>query len=359
MLADAHFRPKMGTDMYLAHLFWTAICLALLMPPSAIALENSPKVIDDPAYTHAQRLVEVEPGRRLNLYCLGKGSPTVVFDAGAGDENAVWALVQPVIATHTRACSYDRAGYGYSDPGKRAGTSANFVDDLRRLLVAAPINPPYILVGHSFGGMNVRLYADTYPAEVVGMVLVDPTLEGWRESAWKLDKLQRSREAYVAAQIDPDVQARRECMEAASAGFVEGTDLYKRCVAPPNPHFSDEINRALLKIHRSPGYQQAVSTEEENMLGASDDQLLASRRWYGNMPLIVLTAPHARRPSDTQERSDVLNAVWVYLYDQLAALSTRGVVRRVPDTGHYIQLDKPDAVNNAIVEVLGEATQQK
>lgn len=344
--------------MHKIHALRNAICLALLMPSPTVAAENGPKVIDDPAYTRAQRLVEVEPGRRLNLYCLGKGSPTVVFESGLDDETAVWALVQPVIATRTQACSYDRAGLGFSDPGERVGTSANVVDDLYRLLAAAAIKPPYVLVGHSFGGMNVRLYADLHPADVAGMVLVDPSDEGWADSAWKLDRLQRSREAYMA-QFEPEWQARRECVKAASIGLVEGTDLYKRCVPAPNPHFSDAINAALLKVHLSPRYQQASLTEGENMAAASYEQLLAARRWYGNMPLIVLAAPHPRRASETQERRNSLEAVWTVLYDQLAALSTRGVVRRVPDTDHYIQLNKPDAVNNAIMDVLGELTRQK
>lgn len=184
------------------------------------------------AFARAQRLVEVEPGRRLNLYCTGKGSPTVVFDAGLGDVTATWVLVQPVIAAHSQACSYDRAGLGFSDPGRRAGDSANIVDDLHRLLVAVSIKPPYILVGHSYGGMNVRLYADTYPAEVVGMVLVDSAEEDWNKSLWKLGQKQETFEEFQA-QYDAGLEPQRECVKTASTGFVEGTELYKRCIDEP------------------------------------------------------------------------------------------------------------------------------
>jgi pimeloyl-ACP methyl ester carboxylesterase len=158
-----------------------------------LATDKITAAIDDPAYTHAQRSVEIEPGRSLNLYCTGKGSPTVVFDSGGGGETVDWATVQPVIAGHTQACSYDRAGLGFSDPAKRTSDSANIVDDLHRLLTAAAIKPPYVLVGASYGGLNVRLYADTYPTDVAGMVLVDSTSEDWKE-----EELKRNRPVWAA-----------------------------------------------------------------------------------------------------------------------------------------------------------------
>jgi pimeloyl-ACP methyl ester carboxylesterase len=199
------------------------------------ATDKSTTVIDDPAYTHAQRLVEIEPGRRLNLYCTGKGSPTVVFDSGGGGETVDWAPVQPVTAGHTQACSYDRAGLGFSDPGKRSSDSVNIVDDLHRLLTAAALKPPYVLVGASYGGMNVRLYADTYPAEVVGMVLVDSTSEDWIEERLKLDPRHLTVEQARVQNFKTDWQARRDCVKAALTGFVEGTELYKQCAGEPNP----------------------------------------------------------------------------------------------------------------------------
>ena len=121
---------------------YKSFLIATLMFSSALAAEGTKQVINDPAYAHAQQQVEVEPGRRLNLYCQGTGAPTVIFETGLADDLSAWALVQPAIAAHTRACSYDRAGIGYSDPGRRPADSANIVDDLRRLLVAASLKPP-------------------------------------------------------------------------------------------------------------------------------------------------------------------------------------------------------------------------
>jgi pimeloyl-ACP methyl ester carboxylesterase len=329
------------------------------MSSSVLAAEEIKKAIDDPAYTHAQRLVEVEPGRRLNLYCLGKGTPTVVFESGLADEDTAWAFVQPAIAAHTRACSYDRAGLGYSDPGRRPADSANIVDDLHRLLNAASIKPPYILVGHSLGGMHIRLYADTYLSEVAGMVLVDSAEETWLENVWRLNPKQPTREEAFAWDRQ-EFEDQRACVKAAQLGFVEGSESYKKCVPGPDPRYSDAINAAYHKIEMSVGFQQALMSEQENYQHASTDEVIAARRWYGDMPLIVLKSPpSARRSDETQAHRDAVNRVHAVFADQLAALSKRGVVRVVPDSTHEIQKTQPEAVTMAILEVLKNAAEPK
>jgi pimeloyl-ACP methyl ester carboxylesterase len=109
----------------------------------------------------------------LNLYCTGSGSPTVVFDSGWGDWAPAWSKVQPEIAKWTRACSYDRAGAGFSDPGPMPRTSVHIAEELRTALHNAGIAGPYILVGSAFGGDNARTFADLYIDEVAGLVFVD------------------------------------------------------------------------------------------------------------------------------------------------------------------------------------------
>jgi pimeloyl-ACP methyl ester carboxylesterase len=117
-------------------------------------------------------------GRKLHLLCMGRGSPTVLLEAGMGDFSAAWMPVQRRMATNTRVCSYDRAGLGDSDqPTQKPVTSNAYVRDLHALLATAKIVPPYVLVGHSMGGILVRLYAKAHPAEVLGMVLVDSSHE--------------------------------------------------------------------------------------------------------------------------------------------------------------------------------------
>jgi len=112
--------------------------------------QDAPKPsVTDPIYSKAQRLVDMDHRRRMNIYCRGTGSPMVVFDAGLGDSASSWGLVQPPAAARTKTCSYDRAGLGFSDPPTRASTASNIADDLHALLAVAHIKPPYIFVGHS------------------------------------------------------------------------------------------------------------------------------------------------------------------------------------------------------------------
>src|SRR3984885_15235031 len=131
----------------------------------------------DIVYAHPSQLVDAG-GFRLNLVCMGSGSPAVVFDSGWGDWAPAWSKVQPQIAKWTRACSYDRAGAGFSDPGPRPRTSVRIARELRTALHRASIAGPYILVGNAFGGDNVRTFADLYMGEVAGLVLVEADVGG-------------------------------------------------------------------------------------------------------------------------------------------------------------------------------------
>src|SRR4029077_6722675 len=124
----------------------------------------------DIVYARPGHLVDAG-GFRLNLYCMGSGSPTVVFDSGWGDWAPAWSKVQPEIAKWTRVCSYDRAGTGFSDPGPMPRTSVHIAEELRTALRHDGIGGPYILVGSAFGGDNVRTFADLYMDEVAGLVL--------------------------------------------------------------------------------------------------------------------------------------------------------------------------------------------
>jgi pimeloyl-ACP methyl ester carboxylesterase len=116
-------------------------------------------------------------GYKMHLFCTGQGSPTVILSPGSGDFSFDWTLVQPKVAKMTRVCSYDHGGEAWSDLGPLPRTVSQEVFDLHRALAKANIPGPYILVGHSSGGMVMRLFAATYPTEVVGMVLVDGSHE--------------------------------------------------------------------------------------------------------------------------------------------------------------------------------------
>jgi pimeloyl-ACP methyl ester carboxylesterase len=322
---------------------------ALLLSVASFGESAEQAVVTDLMYASPARLIDIGHGRKMNILCVGHGSPTVIFDAGLGDQVREWATVQPAIGKTTRACSYDRAGLGFSSPSSREGTSENAVDDLHRLLRAAVIKPPYVLVGHSLGGMYLRLYADKYFSEVSGMVLVDPVSEEQGGRYYALDPPSKVRD-------DAFVQGLHECITAASKGFVCGSELSKKCVGEPDKHFSAAFNTAVLAAFARVERQRAVWSEWVNVFQLSSDQVRAAKRSYGALPLIVLTrAPSAKGSQETAEMRQAKNVLWMELHDDLARLSTKGINRVVPNAGHYIQFDRPDVVIDAVREVVSAA----
>jgi len=149
------------------------VLLAALISTAASGQEPARRAAPaDILYARPGQLVDVG-GFRLNLYCMGTGSPTVVFDSGWEDWAPAWSTVQPKIAKWTRACSYDRAGAGFSEPGPTPRTSLRIAAELHTALHRSGIDPPYILVGNAFGGDNQRVFADLYMDEVAGLVMDD------------------------------------------------------------------------------------------------------------------------------------------------------------------------------------------
>jgi pimeloyl-ACP methyl ester carboxylesterase len=329
--------------------------LSLALPAAAQRQASQQSPVDDPAYTRPQQLVDIGGGRRLNLYCRGAGAPTVVFDAGLGDSSVAWALVQPAIAKKTRACSYDRAGLGFSDAAKRPSDAKSDAEDLHALLHAAHIAPPYILVGHSAAGMAVRVFADRYRDEVVGMVIVDGTHED-----------QSSREDAIGPANKAQWEARLKdtrCLDAAKNGAIaKDSPAYKPCVVDEatEPRYGPAIKDAVLKYAATIQWQRAVASEKQSVFDASADETRATRRDFGDMPIIVLThAPHPWPKDWPQSLQDRHTLVWEDMHNEIAAMSTHGVNEIVPRAGHYIQYDRPEIVIDAIEQALSIAAGQE
>jgi pimeloyl-ACP methyl ester carboxylesterase len=334
--------------------FRVAVGLAATFNPLTLPLhaaEKNTQVIGDAIYLKPQQLVEIEPGRRLNAYCLGRGSPTVVFDSGLGDATRVWALVQPRVAAVTRACSYDRAAFGFSDPSPKPSTSSNAVEDMRRLLNALRIKPPYVLVGHSLGGLNVKLYAYEHLPEVAGLVLVDASQEDVYTRNEQVDPNRHAGRPALLAKFE-------SCLDANPSDLVEGTDLYKTCISDgPDPRASDALNALELEHYKRRATMAAWVSENENVFNASADEVRAARRNLGDTPIIVLIrAPSPRRANQPQAEYDAFEKIRTDVAAEAAALSTHGSVRVVKNSDHYIQLDQPEQVTAAILEVVRSAS---
>lgn len=333
--------PARGTP---GHIGATAILLLLACVHAQGATSptapNTAFARDDP-YAHPQRRVDIGHGRRMNLYCIGSGTPTVLFDSGLSDWGYTWALVQPAIAQRHRACVYDRAGLGYSDASGRASRSDHIVDDLHALLAAARIAPPYLLVGHSFGGLNMRLFADRYLDDVSGMVLVDPSHEDG------IARIDADRNGQETRRFTADIARLQQCQRESVSQRPRTPGYRQRCLEPDDPRYSATLNRARARIARQPAYQAAQLSEFQNYLdGNSFRDVRNARRSYGMLPLIVLTSPQTMSAAGPQ---------WRLLHQELAALSGAGEQRIVAGAGHYVQLDRPEAVIAAIEDVAAKS----
>lgn len=337
----------------------TTFAIALLfsslsMTRPALA-EDSPKppIITNPVYTKPVRLVDVDNGRRINLYCRGTGSPAVIFDSGLSDSTIAWAMVQPAISANNATCSYDRAGLGFSDAATRPSTAANDVDDLHKALRVLHIKPPYILVGHSAGGMAVRVFADRYRDEVVGMVIVDGSYED------QVSRFKALAKPETLAHGDDGLDD-RECLNAIRHGEIpQDSPVYKKCVGEPDSRFTKAINDAQLEYSAKLKYQAAVHSEYQSFAGDSANQTRATRRDYGDMPIIVLTrSPSLPGKDSTQAEQDRRNATWQEMHNEVAAMSTHGVNEIVPRSGHLINYDRPEIVIDAIRQALAIAAEQ-
>lgn len=344
------------------------LSLLLLAVPGASAAADAPGAKPEiaAAYVGPRRMVEVQKDRRLNLVCMGQAGPTVLFDAGGSDWSVVWALVQPRIAREAVACAYDRAGLGYSDPARGARSPAAIAEDLHDLIRAAGLKTPLILVGHSLGGFNVKLYAALHPEDVSGLVLADPAEERtWDRTRSLMSSKFGAPLAARAELLDQDWVGRlvrhfADCDAAArDKGLEAGSPTYRRCTDPVRPLLGAEVAAERERLQTSAAYQAAQASEIANSVygqHAADPvyERLFRPGVFGDRPLIVLH--HLEPPSD--DPLDGLDAAQgLALHRETARLSRRGQERDVPGSGHYIELDAPETLVAAVREVI--ATSQR
>lgn len=312
-------------------------------------------------FAKPHRLIDIGGGRRINLFCMGLGTRTVLFDAGGSDWSVIWGLVQPVVAERVRACSYDRAGLGHSDPASGPRSPFAISEDLHALIRAADLQPPLVLVGHSLGGFNMKLYAALYPEDVAGLVLVDPSEDRGAERV--RERLLRHFGEGIVARLelsDADWMKRlvvhyQRCADVARARPLDPASAdYRRCTDPVRRALGPAIADARLRIQITAAYQETQASELADSVygdtrGDAVYRRLFTGRRFGAKPLIVLT--HGEDAAD-----DPIDAAsyrsYLWMHAETAALSSRGRQRTVPKTSHNIEIDAPQAVVDAILEVL-------
>lgn len=281
-------------------------------------------------------------GRRLHLYCMGSGSPTVIMENGNSAFSIDWALVQPEIAKETRVCSYDRAGYAWSESGPVNGSVAQTIDDLHLLLRTAKVRPPYILVGASIGGLYVRAYQRRYPEEVAGLVLDDPTGE-------------EGLKYMVNGKDTPIYQMTSADMRAAFRPLLSNSPHYD-----PPTKIEEPFDRLPPKLQpaRLWAWQRFFADKDifNDMITADSwrSEFIALRRQrlallhpLGNLPLIVL----GRSQQDNETRQKDLRAMMV--------LSSTARLIITENSGHEIHLYRPELVTQSIRVVVTAARRRK
>jgi pimeloyl-ACP methyl ester carboxylesterase len=291
------------------------------------------------AYAVPGRRVSVD-GHRLNLVCRGSGLPVVVLDAGLGDWSPAWIPIQQRLASRTTVCAYDRAGYGFSDPASSPRTSDAIARELHALLHTANLPAPYVLVAHSFGGLNVLAFTELYRREVAGLVLVDGTAPDV------------SIPAAVQTLMDDQLAAVQKCAAAPAPACF---NLLWGISSQPNNGVTPQLLAAVKKQARTPAPYHAVVSEMQN-LTQSQRQVRAQERSFGDLPLIVLTATtHGEDQMPTALRASLeqFEPAWRSAHQRIATLSTRGHYELV-HSDHYIQFDHPDVVIDAVTTVLSE-----
>lgn len=324
------------------------LALSFGSSPSSFAA-TAPGWATADAFAKPHRLVNIG-GRKMNLYCSGQGATTVVFDAPSGEAGWNWFRVQPAVARHARACVFDRAGLGFSDPAQRPNTSENVAEDLHKLLAGAGVKPPYVLVGNSLGGANVQVYAYRYPTEVKGLVLVEPQHE---DETSRLDKASQGNIRKIDAML---TEQNNYCMAAARKGMKPGSEERTNCIGNPAENYGPTLGAAVMTAEAKPAYWR-TTIDEWNAIKVSDEQLRKRRRPLGDLPVVVLTrgvSPYAIPGKPQSALNKAMEDENAAIQKETAALSTRGKQRVVPGAGHVIHADKPDAVVDAVLEVLRE-----
>jgi pimeloyl-ACP methyl ester carboxylesterase len=312
-----------------------AVIVSFLSLVLAVPAADPPSQSTSATMPPGGRLVDIG-GRRLHQICSGWGSPAVVVENGAGAFAVDWTRVQADVAKFTTICTYDRAGYAWSDPGPAFDLIEATIDDLHLLLHASEQKAPYVMVGASLGAIYARAYQRRFPEAIGGLVFVDGThdeaitfmSEGTRTPISQLSA-EQLRVAYG--------QYEKEAPKP-SAGSPDQEPLDRL-----PPEIRTARYWAFEKLVREVGLLPKGLTAAESWrqeFTALRRQRLSSPHPLGGLPLIVL------------ERGNDPNPAWHAQQVELAALSTAGKLLKVEASGHMIHLYQPDAVVNAIQEVV-------
>jgi pimeloyl-ACP methyl ester carboxylesterase len=304
-----------------------AAFLLLLLVCSAFVYERIGAWRDAGVLVRVGTSVDVG-GRTLNIYCSGTGTPNVVFESGRDAPGYIWTPTQRGVSAFTRACWYDRATVGWSDPGPDPAWGDSAARDLHTLLMNAGITPPFVLVGHSFGGYVIRFYNHFYPGEVTGMVFVDSALE----DAGTVPGMPHKNPPPLPRSV------------VNGLSLILGNLGMMRFIAadagPPPKDWSREEWDILNRLGRQ---RKVLLADAHQGPEAATAERVRGTDGLADMPMIVLT--HGR-PVNAEFKGG-----WVDLQHRFAATSRRGRQVLVPG-GHGIPVESPGAIVDAVRDVV-------
>jgi pimeloyl-ACP methyl ester carboxylesterase len=331
--------------MNLSILFWTFGVLAAMMIVF-LALGALARARLKKQFPPTGQMVDIN-GYRLHMYVEGRGSPTVVLDAGAGGIGLGWELVRPAIAKVTRVVTYDRAGLGWSDPSPRPRRADVMAEELHTLLVNANITGPYLLVGHSLGGPVTRQFAANYPCEIAGLVMVDSAHE---------QQMKRFPEAMVKM-----ADSMKGMMTVMKLIGKFGLFALKPSLVSigDNGKLSGELVKQMQGVMASSDSHFEAMLAESESVYAGQTQPVAT---LGDMPLTVISHgqldANAVPQSLGQEVRDEYESAWQKLQVEITSLSTRGRRIVAERSGHNVIFDQPEIIIEAIIDILASTSNQ-